>query len=108
MVGDDGKVTSLAKVNVPMYAENDWDHYSVVKGSISKSFETGKQLLRFTTNGANCNIDKVTFKCTTPATGIEQVTAEQKQSAPHNLYGVKVGDGYRGIVIVNGKKILKK
>jgi len=108
MVGDDGKVTSLAKVNVPMYAENDWDHYSVVKGSISKSFETGKQLLRFTINGANCNIDKVTFKCTTPATGIEQVTAEQKLSAPHNLYGVKVGNGYRGIVIVNGKKILKK
>ena len=70
--------------------------------------EAGNQILRFTINGANCNIDKVEFICTV-SDGLEVVTtAEAADNTTYNLYGIKVGADYKGIVIRNGKKYLNK
>ena len=107
LVGATGSVTSLAKVNVPQTGSNNWDTYQVVSGTLSKELAEGQQILRFTINGAQCNIDKVEFKCTQPS-GVEQITVNRTPAAVYNLYGVKVGDDYRGIVIINGKKVVIK
>ncbi len=104
---ENGKVTNLAKVNVPQTASNSWDTYKVVSGNLNKEFETGQQILRITINGAYCNIDKIELKSTN---GIDDATARQQQvnGASYNLMGMKVGADYKGIVIKNGKKFLKK
>ncbi len=103
---ENGKVTNLAKVNVPQTASNSWDTYKVVSGNLNKEFETGQQILRITINGAYCNIDKIELKSTN---GIDDATAIQQVNGPsYNLMGMKVGADYKGIVIKNGKKHLKK
>ena len=103
---ENGKVTNLAKVNVPQTASNSWDTYKVVSGNLNKEFETGQQILRITINGAYCNIDKIELKSTN---GIDDATAVQQVNGPsYNLMGMKVGADYKGIVIKNGKKHLKK
>lgn len=103
---ENGKVTNLAKVNVPQTASNSWDSYKVVSGNLNKEFETGQQILRITINGAYCNIDKIELKSTN---GIDDATAVQQVNGPsYNLMGMKVGADYKGIVIKNGKKYLKK
>jgi hypothetical protein len=105
---EDGKITSLCKVNVPQTGSNNWDTYKTVTGYLSKNLEAGNQILRFTINGANCNIDKVEFICTV-SDGLEVVTtAEAADNTTYNLYGIKVGADYKGIVIRNGKKYLNK
>lgn len=107
LVGTTGSVTSLAKVNVPQTASNSWGTYTVVRGNISTALTEGQKILRFTINGAQCNIDKVAFKCTESAGIVQPITADQT-GAVYNLYGVKVDDNYRGIVIINGKKVIKR
>lgn len=105
---EDGKITSLCKVNVPQTGSNNWDTYQTVTGYLSKNLEVGNQILRFTINGANCNIDKVEFICTV-SDGLEVITsAEAADNTTYNLYGIKVGADYKGIVIRNGKKYLNK
>lgn len=41
-------------------------------------------------------------------TGIENVTADEKQSPTYSISGVRVGDTYKGVVIRNGKKYIQK
>ncbi|MCR5680667.1 MAG: endo-1,4-beta-xylanase [Prevotella sp.] len=107
LVGSTGTVSSLGKVNVPQTASNNWDTYKVVTVNLSKELPAGQQRLRFTINTAQCNIDKVEFRCT-QSSGINHTTVDYEPGVAYNLYGVKVGDDYRGIVIINGKKILRK
>jgi hypothetical protein len=78
-----------------------------VKGNLSRSLAEGEQILRFTINPGNCNIDKVELKPKVD-TGIETLAAEDRQTDSYSLSGQKVGANYRGIVIKNGRKILKK
>lgn len=42
------------------------------------------------------------------ATGIEGVQAENAQGAIYNLQGQRVMDSHKGLVIINGKKMLNK
>ena len=101
-------VTQLAKVTIP--STSSWNTYKTITGKLTKQLTEGQQVLRFTINGANCNIDKVEFKCTLNS-GIEEVepTADGNQPATiFNLSGQKVDEGYRGIIIRNGKKTLKR
>ena len=44
----------------------------------------------------------------TAPTGISYLNAEATQGAIYNLSGQKVSASYKGIVIVNGKKVQKK
>ena len=79
-----------------------------MKGNLTKKLAEGEQILRFTITDGNCNIDKVKFICTLN-TGIESVImAEPTKEVVYNLKGQKVDDNYKGIVIRNGRKILKR
>ncbi len=107
LVNDDGKVTSLAKVNVPQTGSSNWDTYRVVKGNLSQKLAAGQQILRFTITGQQCNIDKVEFKCTV-SDGIENISADNLTDGPaYNLAGQKVSNNYKGIVVRKGKKVKK-
>ena len=103
LVGDNGNVTSLFKVNVTN--TGDWDTYKEFKGKLSKKLETGPQIFRITINGAYVNIDKIKFICTT--SGISALTTAQPAGPAFNLKGQKVDGSYRGIVIRNGRKYMQ-
>ena len=40
-------------------------------------------------------------------TDIQRVMPETTNTMPYNLQGQRVGDNYRGIVIINGRKVVK-
>ncbi len=99
-------VTKIATVTVT--PTGGWNTYKTMTGKLLKNLAEGEQILRFTITDANCNIDKVELKCTLN-TGIETVESSQMPTGViYNLSGQKVDANYRGIIIRNGKKILKK
>ena len=100
-------VTQLAKVSFS--GTGGWDTYKTYTGKLTKNLAEGEQILRFTINPGNCNIDKVELKCTLN-TGIKDVehSTFNVQRSTYNLQGQKVGANYRGIIILNGKKVLKR
>ncbi len=102
-----GSVTSLCKINVPQTGSNDWSTYKTVTAKLSRQLTVGEQVLRITINGASCNIDKLELKCTTN-TGINDVDSDQPSADNYNLSGQKVGTGYRGLVISNRRKVMRK
>ena len=106
---EDGKVTSLCRINVPQTGNNNWDTYQVVKANISKTLEEGEQIFRITINGANCNIDKIELKLL-QSSAIDDVTFTPRNDNGYiyNLAGQRVDENYKGIVIKNGKKVLNK
>ena len=70
--------------------------------------EAGEHIIRITIAGANCNIDKLNFKCIM-STDIDEIEATQPQNEViYNLAGQKVDASYKGIVIKNGKKYLNR
>ena len=102
-----GSTKQLAKVNVPQTGDNDWGNYTTVSGKLSGTLNEGQQILRFTIDGAYCNIDRVKFTCT--KSGIQTIIIPGNANAPaYNLSGQRVGANYRGIIIRNGKKMLNK
>ena len=103
----DGKITKLADVKVPQTGNNSWDTYKVVEGTLSQPLEAGEQILRIVITGSNCNIDKIQF--TNTATGIIDINNDAtSQQGSYDLFGRKVNDSYKGIIIQNGKKIINK
>ena len=107
-----GSSSTLWTVNVPKTGENTWSNYTQVELTTPKQFPAGKQYIRIKITGANCNIDKLEFK-SLEETGIDDVQSDL--TTPwgtsydyYSLSGQKVNGNYRGIVIRNGKKILKK
>ena len=109
LVDANGSQTALATVRVPQTGNNNWDTYKTITGTLSRNLEDGEQILRITITGANCNIDKIEFKCIEP-TGIEGIAVEEKpvSNVIYNLAGMRVDEHYKGIVIKNGKKVLQK
>jgi len=103
LVGDNGSVTSLCKVNVTN--TGDWDTYKVFKGKLSRKLDLGPQLFRITINGAYVNVDKIELKCT--SSGITTVATAQPAGQSYNMKGQQVDANYRGIVIRNGRKYLQ-
>ena len=101
-------VIKLADVSVPQTGSNDWGTYKVVSGKLNRDMNMGNQILRITITGANCNIDKIAFRCVESA-GIENVTLDDSQSSKtFNVAGQRVNSQYKGIVIKNGKKVVNK
>ena len=103
-----GKVTTVAKVSVPQTGNNNWDTYKVVEGELTKDLEVGQQIIRFTITGQQCNIDKVELICV--SSGIRDMlydipVTDQKT---YDLFGRRVNDNYKGIIIRNGKKHINK
>lgn len=102
-----GKITKLADIRVPQTGNNSWDTYRVVEGTLSQPLEAGEQILRIVITGSNCNIDKIQFSNT--ATGIIDINNDAaSQQGSYDLFGRKVNDSYKGIIIQNGKKIINK
>ena len=102
-----GKITKLADIKVPQTGSNNWDTYRVVEGTLSQPLEAGEQILRIVITGSNCNIDKIQF--TNTATGIIDINNDAaSQQGSYDLFGRKVNDSYKGIIIQNGKKIINK
>lgn len=102
-----GKITKLADIRVPQTGSNNWDTYRVVEGTLSQPLEAGEQILRIVITGSNCNIDKIQF--TNTATGIIDINNDAtSQQGSYDLFGRKVNDSYKGIIIQNGKKIINK
>ena len=102
-----GKITKLADIKVPQTGSNNWDTYRVVEGTLSQPLEAGEQILRITITSSNCNIDKIQF--TNTATGIIDINNDAaSQKGSYDLFGRKVNDSYKGIIIQNGKKIINK
>ena len=102
-----GKITKLADIRVPQTGNNNWDTYRVVEGTLSEPLEAGEQILRIVITGSNCNIDKIKFSNT--ATGIIDINNDAaSQKGSYDLFGRKVNDSYKGIIIQNGKKIINK
>jgi GH35 family endo-1,4-beta-xylanase len=107
--GSSTNFTKLCSINVPQTANNDWGTYKVVESALSKELAVGKQIIRIKITGANCNIDKMEFICT-ENTGISQqpIVNSLQPTQLYNLSGQKVNDGYKGIIIRNGRKIFKR
>ena len=102
-----GKITKLADIRVPQTGNNNWDTYTTVEGTLSEPLEAGEQILRIVITGSNCNIDKIKFSNT--ATGIIDINNDAaSQQGSYDLFGRKVNDSYKGIIIQNGKKIINK
>ena len=51
---------------------------------------------------------EVTYDVPTAIRTIDNDAADDADAPAYNLMGVPVGDGYRGIIIRNGKKVIKK
>ncbi|UKK53821.1 endo-1,4-beta-xylanase [Prevotella sp. E2-28] len=104
------KGTTVTKIGtVTVTPTGGWDTYKVMTGKLTKNLAEGEQILRFTiSSSANCNIDKVNFICTLN-TGIQQVeTLQPQRTVIYNLKGQKVDANYKGIIIKNGRKVLKR
>jgi GH35 family endo-1,4-beta-xylanase len=105
---DGSKVTTLANVKVPKDANGSWENYTTVKGKLSKHLDVGKQIIRITITGAYCNIDKIQFTNTLD-TDVEMIIDTDSQvSESYNLYGIKVDNNYKGVVVKDGEKIFNK
>jgi GH35 family endo-1,4-beta-xylanase len=106
LVDANGNEQSLGLVKVPNTGSK--DTYQAKTGNVKESLNEGLYTLRIVGGGGNCNIDNIKFTCTEPVSGISDVLVDDAADAPaYNLMGVPVNAGYRGIVIKNGKKMLK-
>jgi GH35 family endo-1,4-beta-xylanase len=104
----DNRLTTVAKVSVPQTGSNDWSKYTTVEGELSQELEAGQQILRVSITNDQCNIDKIELKCT--SSGIRDMlydipVTDQKS---YDLFGRRVNDNYKGIIIRNGKKHINK
>ncbi|MBO4719371.1 MAG: endo-1,4-beta-xylanase [Prevotella sp.] len=106
---ENGKVTNLWRMSVPQTGNNSWDTYKTISNSTLKELKEGKQIIRISIFGANCDIDKIELKCAV-ATGINDmnVNGANSNGAIYNLSGQRVDDNYKGVIIINGKKMIKK
>ena len=82
--------------------------YQVKTGKIRNTFKNkGSHTLRLTFTSGRCSIDKINFSCT-ESTDIYTIESDATNSPAYNLMGLPVSEGYRGIVIQNGKKVIKR
>ena len=105
LIESDGHEKSLATVTVPQTGSA--DTYQVKNGNIRNAFKAGKQKLRINITTGGCNIDNIKFTLT-DTTGIDTADSDAPDAPAYNLLGIPVGEDYRGIVVINGKKVLKK
>ena len=106
---ENGKVTNLWRMSVPQTGNNSWDTYKPISNNTLKELKEGKQIIRISIFGANCDIDKIELKCVEP-TAINEINADSSngKTAIYNISGQRVDDNYKGIIIINGKKMVKK
>ena len=105
IVESDGTEKTLGTVTVPQTGS--LDTYEVKTGKIRNALKAGQQKLRITVTSGSCNIDKIEIKSS--ETGmLSPHTSTLEPQSTYNIAGQQVGDGYKGIVIRNGKKHVRK
>ena len=104
---NNGQETSLASISVPKTGDNDWGTYQTVSGNLSVDLEAGQQIIRITITGSNCNIDNIELICTQQS-AVNYILPSDYHSAGtrYNLGGTAVDNDYKGISIINGKKVI--
>lgn len=104
----DNDVVNLCKVNVTQTDNNQWSTYKVMSGEFKVPLEAGKQIIRITIDKPYVNLDKIELKL--EGTGIQSVKGDglSDDQPLYNLYGMRVGKNYKGIIIKNGQKELNK
>ena len=107
-VNENGSFTNLWSLS--RSGTGSWSTYKTSKSGVKKLFEAGKQTIRVTFTNGNVNLDSFTLNCVEDLTPVNDVLQEvpSRPSATYNLRGQRVDDSYRGIVIQNGRKILRK
>lgn len=103
----DGSLQNLCRINVPNGGS--WDTYKVQKATLSHQLEEGEQIIRISINSPYVNIDRIKFICT-KSSGISSLASDDVKSDGRyfNLSGQQVGTSFRGLLIHNGKKVLRK
>lgn len=104
----DNDVVNLCKVNVTQTDNNQWSTYKVMSGEFKVPLEAGNQIIRITIDKPYVNLDKIELKL--EGTGIQSVKGDglSDDQLFYNLYGMRVGKNYKGIIIKNGQKELNK
>ena len=104
---NNGQETSLASISVPKTGDNDWGTYQTVSGNLSVDLEAGQQIIRITITGSNCNIDNIEL-IFTQQSAVNYILPSDYHSAGtrYNLGGTAVDNDYKGISIINGKKVI--
>lgn len=107
LIDSDGNEKSLGTVSIP--ATGSLDTYAVKTGKIRNKLDEGKQTLRVTLKSGSCNIASLNIT-NSEATGIDELSDDDTVATgeTYNLSGQKVGAGYKGIVIRNGKKYVER
>ena len=98
-------VNNICKVNIPQTGDNSWSNYQSVTGDLGY-LDAGLQILRVTIDGSYCNIDRIELILDSDDVSYILPDDRNANGIRYNLGGSIVGDGYKGIVIINGKKIL--
>jgi hypothetical protein len=105
--------------NGPLQITTEWQEV-VIEGTISDAMSqygavmSGMQTVAFNLNKDktlenNYYFDNISWKLVSDDTAVETVkTVNAKSDAIYNLAGQKVSADYKGVIIVNGKKILNK
>lgn len=101
----DNGVNNICNVNIPQTGDNSWSNYQTVTGDLGY-LDAGLQILRVTIDGAYCNIDRI--ELTLVSDDVNYILPDDRSAngTRYNLGGSIVGDDYKGIIIINGKKIL--
>ena len=60
--GENGLTDITDNIVVPQTGNNDWGTYISIIGRTLIKLNEGKQIIRLTITGNNCNVDKITFK----------------------------------------------
>lgn len=107
LIDSDGNEKSLGTVSIP--ATGSLDTYAVKTGKIRNKLDEGKQTLRVTLKSGSCDIASLNIT-NSEATGIDELSDDDTVATgeTYNLSGQKVGAGYKGIVIRNGKKYVER
>lgn len=107
LIDSDGNEKSLGTVNIPNTGS--LNTYEVKTGKIRNKLDEGKQTLRVTLKSGSCNIASLNIT-NSEATGIDELSDDDTVATgeTYNLSGQKVGAGYKGIVIRNGKKYVER
>lgn len=104
---ENGKVTTLWSMSVPQTANNSWDTYKTISNTNLKELTEGQKIIRITVTGANCDIDKITLKLA-ESTAIDEINTDNGNAPSYSITGQRVNNNYKGVIIMNGKKTIKK
>ena len=107
LIDSDGSEKALGTVSISNTGS--LNTYEVKTGKIRNKLNEGKQTLRLTLKSGSCNIASLNFT-NSESTGINELAGNDAVATgeTYNLSGQKVGAGYKGIVIRNGKKYVER